>query len=163
MSPRELIRIDEHVVIDRPVEDVWAFIIDPANDLRWMGNLLDFEADWEIRPQVGDHTRRVAKVAGRRCEFTAEITEVVPAKAFAWKSLQAPFPFANGLRLEATGRATRLTFWGETAGMRGFFGKLADPVVARMFARDMRSNLQTLKALLEQKAQPSASLRGEKR
>ena len=33
--------------------------------------------------------------------------------------------------------------------MRGFFGKLADPIVARMFSRDMRSNLEALRSLLE--------------
>lgn len=34
--------------------------------------------------------------------------------------------------------------------MSGFFGKLADPVVARMFSRDMRSNLHRLKEVLEE-------------
>ena len=34
-------------------------------------------------------------------------------------------------------------------GMSGFFGKLADSLVALMYQRDMNSNLANLKAILE--------------
>lgn len=144
-----MIHLEESVVIDRTPSEVWSYITDPANDRRWMSNVLEFEADWQDEPQVGDHSRRVARVAGRRCEFTAEVTEVDPGTRFSWKSLEAPFPFQNGFRLESAGAGTRVTFWGETPGMGGFFGRLADPVVARMFARDIRSNLRRLQGLLE--------------
>ena len=35
------------------------------------------------------------------------------------------------------------------AGLGGMFGKLADALVARMYARQMKANLGTLKDLLE--------------
>lgn len=144
-----MIHLEESVVIDRTPREVWAYVTDPVNDRKWMSNVLEYEADWEEEPRVGDRTRRVARVAGRRCEFTAEVTEVDPGRGFSWKSLEAPFTFQNGLRLQPTARGTRVTFWGRTPGMGGFFGRLADPVVARMFARDVRANLRCLKSLLE--------------
>lgn len=148
-SHRDMLRIEETVLIGRPALQVWNYVTNPENDTVWMSNLLEYQADWDEQPQVGDGTRRVARIAGRRCEFTAEITEVVPGEALGWKSVDAPFPFHNGLRLEKTEDGTRLTFHGRTPGMRGFFGKLADPIVARMFGRDMASNLQRLKEILE--------------
>lgn len=146
---RDMIRIEETVVIERETSDVWDYITNPENDTAWMSNVLEFEADWDHQPRVGDTSRRVARVAGRRCEFTTEITDVDSGAMFEWRSVEAPFPFENGLHLEATGGGTRLTFYGRTPGMRGFFGRLADPLVARMFSRDMRSNLERLKSLLE--------------
>lgn len=56
-----------------------------------------------------------------------------------------------------------MTFYGKTPGMRGFFGKLADPIVARMFSRDMRSNLETLCSLLEAKGSKAKAVRRLKR
>lgn len=146
----DMLRIEEAVVIERPAVEVWDFITNPDNDTVWMSNVLEYEAGWDRQPRVGDGTRRVARVAGRRCEFTTEITEVVEGEMIGWKSVEAPFPVENGLRLEETGGGTLLTFYGRTPGMSGFFGKLADPVVARMFSRDMRSNLHRLKEVLEE-------------
>jgi hypothetical protein len=34
--------------------------------------------------------------------------------------------------------------------MGGFFGKLADPLVTRMYAKDVKSNLEKLKDLVEE-------------
>ena len=43
-----------------------------------------------------------------------------------------------------------MTFHQESASFfKGFLGKLADPVVTRMYARDVRRNLAKLKELLE--------------
>lgn len=142
-------RVEESIVIARTPKEVWDYVTDPAHDAVWMSNVVEYEADWEQEPQVGDGTRRVARVAGRRCEMTCAVTEVVPGEMFAWKSVEAPFPFENAFRVEETEEGTRLTFYGKTEGMRGFFGKLADPIVARMFSRDMRSNLENLKTILE--------------
>ena len=144
-----MLHVEESIVIDRAPHDVWDYITAPANDTVWMKNVIEFEADWQEQPRVGDRTRRVAKIAGRRCEMTCQVTEVLPREMFAWKSVEAPFPFENGFRIEETEGGTRVTFYGKTPGMMGFFGKLADPIVARMFSRDMRSNLENLRSLLE--------------
>jgi len=159
----DMIRIEEMVHIERAPHDVWSYVTDPDKDTVWMSNVIEYEAEWETEPRPGDATRRVAKVAGRRCEFTTEITDVVPDQLLGWKSVESPFPFQNGLRLEATDNGTRVTFFGITSGMRGFFGRLADPLVARMFSRDMHSNLQRLKQLLEEQSRSPDSHRHEHR
>jgi len=44
---------------------------------------------------------------------------------------------------------TRISIRQEVAPCGGFFGKLADPLVTRMYSRDVRGNLVTLKDVLE--------------
>ena len=48
------------------------------------------------------------------------------------------------------GGSRQLIHQGSTASLGGFFGKLADPLGARMYQRDMNSNFNNLKALLEE-------------
>ena len=43
---------------------------------------------------------------------------------------------------------TRVTVKFEPGSFGGFFGRLADPLVTRMYARDVRGNLETLKDIL---------------
>lgn len=52
-------------------------------------------------------------------------------------------------RFEDANGGTRFTFHQEAEIPGGFFGKLADPLAARLFAKDIRSNLEKLKELLE--------------
>ncbi len=45
--------------------------------------------------------------------------------------------------------ASRVTYRVDVPNIGGFFGKLADPVVTRMYARDVRTSLENLKEVLE--------------
>ena len=42
-----------------------------------------------------------------------------------------------------------MTWHQESETYGGFFGKLADPLVTRMYAKDVRSNLEKMKELVE--------------
>lgn len=46
--------------------------------------------------------------------------------------------------------STEVRHDGSTEALGGFFGKLADPLVALMYQRDMTSNLANLKAIMEE-------------
>jgi uncharacterized protein YndB with AHSA1/START domain len=141
--------VEESVVISRSREEVWAYVVDPANFTSWVRTAIEYEADHGGDPKLGDHDRLVGKIAGRRIEVTREVTEVVPGKKLAVKTVRAPFPSSSVFRFEDAESGTLVTFRGETSGLGGFFGKLGDPVVVKVFARDVRTNLATLKAILE--------------
>jgi uncharacterized protein YndB with AHSA1/START domain len=141
--------VEESVLIHRPPHEVWAQLTNPANFTRWMRNAIDYAADWEQEPQVGDTYRIVEKVAWRRIKATAQVTGVVPGGRFTSKSTQAPFPVENTFRVEAVGDDTRLIYHGETPGPGGVLGKLSGPLLAKVFGRNMRSNLERLKTLIE--------------
>lgn len=55
-------------------------------------------------------------------------------------------------RFEDAGEGrTRVTFHQEIGELGGFFGKLGDNLVTRMYQRDVRSNLDEAKELLEER------------
>ena len=81
--------------------------------------------------------------------WEAETTEVQPPARVVYQSVEAPFPFTLAFTLVDRDGATEVQHDGSTGGMSGFFGKLADSLVALMYQRDMNSNLANLKAILE--------------
>jgi len=52
-------------------------------------------------------------------------------------------------RYEAAVNGTRLDWLTESDGFGGFFGRLTESVVVSMYARDLRSDLESLKRLIE--------------
>lgn len=144
--------ISESVVIDRPAAAIWKHMIEPERVLLWNSNMLEFEQLGEGPVSKGTRHRAVIKAPGRRMDVISEITECDEARLLAWRSVEAPFDFEMSQSLETVDGGTRLSWTGHTDSMGGFFGKLADPLVVRMFSRDVRSNLQHLKEILESEA-----------
>jgi carbon monoxide dehydrogenase subunit G len=143
--------VENDIVIERPKEAVWGFLIDPSNASVWQSNVVEFESEvrGEGTPGIGERGRGVVKIAGRRIETRTETVDVVPGEVVALQTLDAPFPMLTRYGLEANGDVTRLTVRFETPGFGGFFGKLTDPIVAKMIDRDARSSLANLKTILE--------------
>lgn len=135
MRPKEvdMHRVEESVVINRPREEVWDYVTNPANFTSWMSNMVEFDADWEQEPAIGDTYRVVEKVAGRRFEGEAEITGIDPGQMFATRTVSASFRVENVWKFEQTGEGTHLTFHGETPGPGGFLGKIVGRIMIYMF------------------------------
>lgn len=138
------------ISIDRPREEVFTYLADPDTQTVWQSGLQEFDADWEDEPRVGDRARGTVKVAGKKVRWETEITEATRPERMAFRSVEAPFPFEISFTLVESGGSTEVRYDGSTDEMGGFFGKLADPLVARMYQRDMNSNLANLKAILEE-------------
>ena len=137
------------VTINRPRDDVFSYLMDPDKMPVWQSGLEEFDADWRDDPKVGDRARGVVKVAGKKVRWETEISEIRRPERAAIRSVEAPFSYEMSYTLEDRDGATELFHDGVTGSLGGFFGKLADPFVARMYQRDMNSNLNNLKALLE--------------
>lgn len=60
-----------------------------------------------------------------------------------------PDPLRERNPVRPVGGGTRVTWHQESGSLGGVFGSLADTVVAKLYARDVRSNLEHAKALLE--------------
>ena len=81
------------------------------------------------------------KVAGKKVRWETETTEAKRPERIAFRSVESPFPFEISYTLVDTDGSTEVRHDGSTEALGGFFGKLADPLVARMYQRDMNSNL----------------------
>ena len=143
------IDITAEVTIDRKREDVAWFAMDPENDPVWIGGIV--EAKMVTEPPFGKGTRvaRVAKFMGRRMEYTPEVTRYEPGKLLEM-STDVPFEMTIRYEFEDAGDGTlaRVRVQGEGSG----FYRLAAPLLARVVKRNVSSDLQTLKRLLESSA-----------
>lgn len=145
-----MLTTEHSTIIDRPRKEVWDYATDPANKAVWMNNVLEQHASRAGQPEVGDRARVVSKVAGRRFTATQEVTRVLPGEAIAFESVEGPVTYTFAWSFEDVDRGTRFTIRGESPGFGGFFGKLSDPLVLRLFERDMRASLENLKTILEE-------------
>lgn len=141
-------RVEESVHIDRPVADVFAYVTDPDNQTTIQSNMIEFHSDGPM--EKGTRIDGVTRVAGRRVEWTAEVTEFQRDRRVEIRSLDAPMEFHITWDYAAEGDGTHLTFTQEIGSLGSFFGRLADPVVTKMYTRDVRGNLENLKVLLEE-------------
>ncbi|MCH8563138.1 SRPBCC family protein [Nesterenkonia sp. LB17] len=138
------------VTIDLPREEVFTYIVNSETQVIWQSGLQEFDADWSGEPTVGDRSRGTVKVAGKKLQWETEVVEIKRPETFVFRSVKAPFPFHISFSLLQVGDSTEVRYDGSTEAMGGFFGKLADPLVAHMYQRDMNSNLANLKAILEE-------------
>ncbi len=140
-------RIEKSVVIDRPVEDVWEYVHDPANDAVWQTSIVETRHEGGPAMDVGTRIVEVRRFLGRRFETSWEVSEFDPPRRSAVRSVSGPIPFTGSYVLEAVDGCTRFTLRMDTEA-HGFF-KLAEPVFGRMAGREMEANLGHLKDALE--------------
>ena len=140
--------VTTETTIDRPVADVEAFAIDPANVPRWYANISSAEAQTPPPLGVGSRLAFVATFLGRRLEYTYEVVEHVPGVRFVMRTEQGPFPMETTYTWAPSadgGTRMALRNRGEPTG----FGTLAAAVMVPAMRRANRKDLACLKALLE--------------
>lgn len=98
--------------------------------------------------KVGSVARGKAKVAGVPYPLEQEAVEVEAGQMIHWKSAR-PIAYEWTYHFSDAEGGTHVDYHRDTGSFGSFFGKLADPIVVRMFARDVRTSLQNLKDLLE--------------
>ena len=135
------------VVINRPVEDVFAFLTDPEKAVEWSSALVESTKTSEGPVGVGTTGRQVIKFLGRRIESDWELTEFEPNTKISLKSTSGPIASTGTSTFESVEGGTRVTVEGD-AELGGFF-RLAEPLVARMAQRQFNADYANLKDLLE--------------
>jgi carbon monoxide dehydrogenase subunit G len=137
-------------VIDRPVEDVFAAVLDIAKYPLWTPGLLEVQRTGEDPLEVGGTMVYVGTFLGRRYESPVTCTTLIENKQLTTTTTGGPFFLEVDQRLEPDGAGTKLTVHckGES---RGFF-KLAEPLVIRLTQRQFDTGGSNLKALLEDRA-----------
>ena len=140
-------KFEQSVTIDRPLEEVFAFVSDPGNGKQWRSGLEEAELTSEGPLGVGSTFREVERFLGRKMERTSEITEFEPNSKCSFKSTSGPIAFHATISFEAQEDGTRVSMVAD-AEVGGFF-RIAEPIVARMGRRQMETDMANLKDLLE--------------
>ena len=141
------IREELSVVIERPVEEVFAFATDPQNDPLWQSTSLETERTSKGPVGVGATFRNTSKFLGRRIETAYKVTEMEPPRRQCVKIVSGPIPGSGCYLFEPAGGGTRFTQTFD-AEVGGFF-RLTEPLVARAIRRQTEADMATLKDVLE--------------
>ena len=142
-----MIRNEKSIIIDRPIEEVFAYVGDLRNGLQWQSNLLDVRRTTEGPLGIGTQYTAVRKLMGRKMQYTVEFVAYEPNKTLTFRSTSSSMPMETSHRFESAAGGTRLTIVIEMHP-GGFMG-LAEPLLAANLRRWMEDNLGTLKDLLE--------------
>ena len=141
--------VEDNIVINKPRAEVFAYAADSANLLDWSSNIIEYEATPPGPVQADTTAKGVTRVAGRNVDWTAKVTELEDGVMYGYQSVESPMAFTFTYRFEDVADGTRVTFRQDTPTLGGFFGKLADPIVTRMYTRSVSTNLANLKEMLE--------------
>jgi uncharacterized membrane protein len=136
------------IIIDRPSQEVAAYVADPSNAPEWYVNIESVE--WETPPPVavGSRMAFVARFLGRRLAYTYEIVDLVPGSRLVMRTAEGPFPMETTYTWEPVDEGrTRMTLRnrGEPSG----FTKVGAPFMASAMRRANRKDLVYLKRLME--------------
>jgi len=142
-----MLKIDKSVVINRPIEEVFAFVSAGENWSQWATELVETKKTSEGPLGVGTTYTHVAQMLGRRIENGYEVTEYEPNRKVSMKSTSGPVPAETSLTVESVEGGTKLALT-VAAEIAGVF-KLAEPLVARIMGRQQDANFANLRDLLE--------------
>ena len=135
-------------VIDRPSDQVSAYVGDPSNAPEWYANIVSVE--WKTAPPlaVGSQLAFEARFLRKRLAYTYEIVELVPGERLMMRTAEGPFPMETTYTWSPAGSSgTRMTLRnrGEPAG----FSKFLAPFMAMAMRRANNKDLARLKTLME--------------
>jgi uncharacterized protein YndB with AHSA1/START domain len=135
------------ITINRPVEEVFAYVTDIGNLAKWNEVAGQGEQTSQGPVGVGTTYRGVADFMGREMEWTSEVTEYEPNRKVAQKMNLGPTVMAMSWLVEPVEGGTKFTIRSE--GEMGGLAKLVGPLLDRTMKKQMEGNLAKLKALLE--------------
>ena len=139
------ITVEREIARERPA--VAGFVMDPANDTRWIKALDSVRTlgDGPVGP--GTRVERIASFLGRRIEYVNEIVELVPGERLVMRSVKAPFPMEVRYELDEAGDGTRMRIRA-TGDASGFY-RVAGPLLGAAVRRGIERDLDELKKVLE--------------
>jgi len=133
--------------IDRPCDEIAAYLRDPANDTRWIGGIRSARLLSPGPVAIGSQVERVATFLGRRVQYVNEITELTPDR-LAMRSVRSPFPMRVTYGHRDTGDSTTEVS-ARVEGDAGRFYALVGPLLGLAVRRSITRDLRNLKQLLE--------------
>lgn len=141
-----MIKVEKSVIINKPAEEIFAFVSAPGNYTKWQSGVEDV-IDGADRNTVGSQFTEVRKFMGQEMRTTLELTEFVPNTRWAAKVVKGPVPYEVSMTYEPVSGGTKVTTCVE-GEPKGFF-KLAEGMVAGQLEKSLEEDSLKLKEILE--------------
>lgn len=143
-------RIEESVEIKRPVDKVFAYLMDAHNWPYWASSILEVEQTSVGQMGVGTTFRGVDRIMGRRMAWTSKIMEYEPNRKMGQNITSGNKLVEEHLTFDPVEDGTKFTFMYEWKA--GGFPKLIAPIMLSIMRKQMKKNLSNLKGILEAQA-----------
>jgi len=143
-------RFEGSVVIDRPIDEVFAFVANGENDPKFSPRVQKIEKKTDGPVGQGTVYASTVKDAGMTTEREFELTEVVAPTKIRWaeRSKNAITAAEGGYDLEPAGEGkTKLTIYNVLEGHG--IGKLLAPLALRAARKDADPFVNRIKAAVE--------------
>jgi uncharacterized protein YndB with AHSA1/START domain len=142
-------RFGATVVIDRPIEEVFAFLADGENDPKFSSRVIEIAKTSDGPPGVGTVYASTVKDAGVKTKREFKLTEFDPPTRIRWAELSKnPVVVPEGgYDLAPAGEGTQLTFFNMLQG-RGL-GVLIAGFALRSARNGADAFAQSIKAAVE--------------
>jgi hypothetical protein len=124
-------RFEGSAVIDRPIDEVFAFLADGTNDPKFSPRVLEIAKTTDGPPGVGTIYKSTVKDAGMKTHREFELTEFDAPRRIRWAERSKNLITASegGYDLAPEGDGTRVTIFNVLEGHG--FGKLIAPLALR--------------------------------
>jgi uncharacterized protein YndB with AHSA1/START domain len=142
-------RYEAEVVIDRPIEEVFAFLADGTNDRKFSPRVLEIAKTTEGPPAAGTVYASTVKDAGVKTKREFRITEFEPPTRIRWTEISKNLVTApeGGYDLAPEGSGTRVTIYNVLQG--NGLGKLIAPLALRSARKGADDFGKAIKAAVE--------------
>ena len=140
-----------NVFINRPLQEVFDFLSEPANLSKWNRNFASAEWTSSHAPGLGSTYKVLAKMSGGKNEGLFQITQWDPPQRYSYQSIsRLPFPLESiesAVTLAPKENGTQITFESQF-GLVGIL-KFAEGMFSKLAKKGDGENFDTVKRLLE--------------
>jgi uncharacterized protein YndB with AHSA1/START domain len=146
-----MIAFEASVRVDRPIEEVFAFVSDPSLFPRWNSAVQTVDLISGATGALGSTYAMQRQLPGGRVENELEVFASEHPAEFGIRTTSGPTPFVYRYRFASEGADTvvRLDASVELPGLAGVLG----PLAARAVKRGVDANFAALKRTLEARGQ----------
>ncbi len=141
-----MIQHEVTIHLNKPVEQVFAFLMDTSKLATWQSNLIKSEQLTEGPLRTGSRFREIRRINNKETEIQGEITTLEPNKRLETKTATKPQAMVSySLDPEQGGTRLKYKFILITSGLM----RLLEPMIASSIKKDTEADFETLKRVLE--------------
>jgi len=142
-----MITVERSVQINKPVAEVFAFVTNGENTVKWQVGVEAVQQEEGPVNTVGSLYSEVRKFMGQEMKTILELTTFEPNAKWGAKVVKGPVPYEITTTFEPADSGTKMTtrVEGEPSG----FFKVAQGMVSSQLEKNIEESGQKLKALLE--------------
>ena len=141
-----MIQHEVTIHLDKPVEQVFAFLMDTSKLTTWQSNLIKSEQLTEGPLRTGSRFREIRRSNNKEDQIQGEITVLEPNKRLETKTVTQPQAMVSySLVPESGGTRLNYKFILVTSG----FMRLLEPMISSSIMKGAQGDFETLKQILE--------------